>query len=33
MAIIKIAKKMLQEKVDIDFIMKMTGLKKEQFMN
>lgn len=31
--IIEIAKKMLNEKVDIDFIMKITGLKKEQILN
>ena len=32
-SLIDVAKKMLQEKVDIDFIMKMTGLKKEEFMS
>ena len=31
--IIEIAKKMLNEKVDIDFIIKITGLKKEQILN
>ena len=31
--IIEIAKKMLNEKVDIDFIMKITGLKKEQILD
>ena len=32
-SLIDVAKRMLQEKVDIDFIMKMTGLKKEEFMS
>lgn len=31
--ILDIAKKMLEEKVDIDFIIKITGLKKEQILN
>ena len=32
-SLIDVAKKMLQEKVDIDFISKITGLRKEQFMS
>ena len=31
-SLINVAKKMLMEKVDIDFITKITGLKKEQFV-
>ena len=31
--ILDVAKKMLKEKVDIDFIIKITGLKKEQILN
>lgn len=31
-SLIDVAKKMLKEKVDIDFITKITGLKKEQFV-
>ena len=29
----RIINKIIKEKVDIDFIMKMTGLKKEQILN
>ena len=32
-SLINVAKKMLKEKVDIDFIIKITGLKKEQILN
>ena len=31
-SLINVAKRMLKENMDIDFIIKITGLKKEQFM-
>lgn len=31
-SLINVAKRMLKENMDIDFITKITGLKKEQFM-